>query len=741
MATMIRRSGFAAYDEIGLMVALIAEGLPEWPDSLATVEDAALGTMEAAYLAELVAMDADEANADPTVYATLADHVVALRNEALTRMTAAPVADPPEPAPVIEPAPAAVDEDARAAAFAAARALLTPEPDPGATVEPSAGITREDLVAAVAAGAEAGARAVMPAVTAAITAATALPPSGTDPGRPVGARDLGRFHTPTAITPHQEPTRARARLVASVDAHINGQQISAGRTEITDIAMLRDMMIDRARDLGVAQGVSDEKVVLASAVVDWPEERDLRNLDWVEQRRKILAVCGPEAVGVDPFTGKEALIASGGLAAPVEPYYPQIVIAQGARPVQAALPTFVAERGGIRLVQPPTLATLLAATTTGLYADGVTATSTSLVSATAAFNAGDAGRPVVNAGTSTFIPAGTIIATVTNGTTVVLSQATTGTGSAQSFYLPGRNPNSLGPPVGLVTAAQDAAGPPNFPKYTYDVPIGTQVEFDVYSIYTSLQYANLTARTFPEQVEANIRLADALAARVGDTAMLDIMTNYSTLLTGAKTFGSARQLLGQIAHSAAFLRNTQRMDPRAVLHCGMPAWVIDNMRQDYLNSLIGGGQNWGLSDDEIGGWFEQERLMPFFYQDGPTDITQLFATSGITAATNTGANSATPMAIPDWPFTGSSSTFRNRVVSYLFPEGVWLGLTTGELVLGLVRDSILNSQNRFRSFQEEWETPAFVGGIGQTVRTVHSVFADGSFAAATTVALGVGSGL
>lgn len=56
-------------------------------------------------------------------------------------------------------------------------------------------------------------------------------------------------------------------------------------------------------------------------------------------------------------------------------------------------------------------------------ADGVTNTDTSLVSATAAFVAGDVGRNVWGAG----IPANTFIKSVTNGTTVVLTQATTAT--------------------------------------------------------------------------------------------------------------------------------------------------------------------------------------------------------------------------------------------------------------------------------------------------------------------------
>jgi len=58
-------------------------------------------------------------------------------------------------------------------------------------------------------------------------------------------------------------------------------------------------------------------------------------------------------------------------------------------------------------------------------ADGATATSTALTSATAAFTSTDVGSLVIGEG----IVAGTTISSVTNGTTVVLSQATTATAS------------------------------------------------------------------------------------------------------------------------------------------------------------------------------------------------------------------------------------------------------------------------------------------------------------------------
>jgi hypothetical protein len=54
--------------------------------------------------------------------------------------------------------------------------------------------------------------------------------------------------------------------------------------------------------------------------------------------------------------GKEAIVASGGICAPVTPYYGLMELSVPSRPVRDALPRFNADRGGIRYAIPPTLA-------------------------------------------------------------------------------------------------------------------------------------------------------------------------------------------------------------------------------------------------------------------------------------------------------------------------------------------------------------------------------------------------
>jgi hypothetical protein len=60
-------------------------------------------------------------------------------------------------------------------------------------------------------------------------------------------------------------------------------------------------------------------------------------------------------------TREDALTAAGGLCAPVAPYYDTFVASDDHRPVRDALPGFEAERGGVTVTPPPTIADLTGA--------------------------------------------------------------------------------------------------------------------------------------------------------------------------------------------------------------------------------------------------------------------------------------------------------------------------------------------------------------------------------------------
>jgi hypothetical protein len=84
---------------------------------------------------------------------------------------------------------------------------------------------------------------------------------------------------------------------------------------------------------------------------NFPEERTLHSSDWQANAEKIKAVGSPY-LGDE---GIEALVASGGFCAPLEPIYTMPQLASRDRPVRDALPNFRAQRGGINVPTPTTI--------------------------------------------------------------------------------------------------------------------------------------------------------------------------------------------------------------------------------------------------------------------------------------------------------------------------------------------------------------------------------------------------
>ncbi len=103
----------------------------------------------------------------------------------------------------------------------------------------------------------------------------------------------------------------------------------------------------------------EEKLLIASAQFNFPEERRLVDGDHANNVKKIRAIGSP-------YLGNEssrALTASGGLCAPLTPLYDIPDLAVTDRPVRDALPSFQAERGGISVPSVSTIGDITSAIT------------------------------------------------------------------------------------------------------------------------------------------------------------------------------------------------------------------------------------------------------------------------------------------------------------------------------------------------------------------------------------------
>jgi hypothetical protein len=271
--------------------------------------------------------------------------VESARAEQAARLAAVAAETPAEP-DVIDVEPVAeeeVDLDAAAAAIAA-RATAASE-----TEEPEAEVEEEP--AEVEPEAEA---AVVPAAVPAVVAAAEVP-------APLPAAPPVRLAAPArarSAAPADRPAEERA---VSLTASAGGLGFDIGQS--IDMADVSGMMMRRRKDFGrIAPGTKGDKVPIA--MFDWRdvygEDRVLSEGDGLGNMTKIERVIDPEIIRAT-FTQRRdggSLVAAGGLCAPVTPYYGLQMISAAMRPVRASLPSFNADRGGIRAAAPASIASV-----------------------------------------------------------------------------------------------------------------------------------------------------------------------------------------------------------------------------------------------------------------------------------------------------------------------------------------------------------------------------------------------
>ena len=155
-----------------------------------------------------------------------------------------------------------------------------------------------------------------------------------------GAEALSRL-VPDGVAPQPE--------VASVGAPLVASNAVPGLAEGTtlDRASLATAIAKKRHGMNNASAGSYERIVLATAQSDMPnkvsggaEENfavfDRVATEWRQSRKQ-----------------QTALVASGGNCAPLEPSYEFFRLAEPLNPVESALPTVEAPRGGIRFITPP----------------------------------------------------------------------------------------------------------------------------------------------------------------------------------------------------------------------------------------------------------------------------------------------------------------------------------------------------------------------------------------------------
>jgi chemotaxis protein histidine kinase CheA len=154
----------------------------------------------------------------------------------------------------------------------------------------------------------------------------------------VSTDETSNIEVPADRRPAVQASAATVAITAGAD--IPGY--TAG-SEVSDMKEVASLMAKRLHGFRNVNGGNGEQHIVASFATSFPEERTLTT-DVESNWAKIQAVTSPEA-----------LVASGGHAAPFEVKYDIFGLGTTARPVRDCLPKFQANRGGIRFVTPPVL--------------------------------------------------------------------------------------------------------------------------------------------------------------------------------------------------------------------------------------------------------------------------------------------------------------------------------------------------------------------------------------------------
>jgi len=264
--------------------------------------------------------------------------------------------------------------------------------------------------------------------------------------------------------------------------------------------------------------------------------------------------------------------------------------------------------------------------------------------------------------------------------------------------------------LGIWTVTDDAADP-LVPKTCAIIDCPDVAEAVVYSTYLCLQYPNFSARFDREWVDATTRAAMIAWARFAENQLLSRILAGSKLIYQDTVVAATRDVLVAIDKTVAYYRNRHRLDSMVPLRMIMPRWVLDLFRADMARGFPGDLDALAIADATIMGWFRARGVNVTFHLDGLAGAT----VNSQVIPNQFYANVAAGSVIPE---------FIDKIDAVLFAEGDWLFLDGGTLDLGLVRDSTLNSLNRYQQFVENFEGVAFNGV--ESLRMVLQVFPRGA---------------
>ena len=270
--------------------------------------------------------------------------------------------------------------------------------------------------------------------------------------------------------------------------------------------------------------------------------------------------------------------------------------------------------------------------------------------------------------------------------------------------------NSAGGAITTITEANDALGGTFATKTCQDLdcPVYTEVPVDI--IAHCRDFGNLNAMAWPEMIELQNELTMAALARTTESLMLARIKAQSVNVTnGAETLGALIYLIDGIVKAKFGIQGRLRMDVNSQFRVLLPRILPDLLALDTVQTPNEGRFN---SANDLVMYLQGYGINPVFYLD--TD--------------GTGDSQ-----IPDSSqAAGALDGLPDHIQWAIYPEGAFIGVDSGSLELGIVRDSTLNSTNDFQIFGERFRNVARLAPAQGAYWVTSDLCANGNFPPAGT---------
>ena len=181
---------------------------------------------------------------------------------------------------------------------------------------------------------------------------------------------INDFSAPAENTPENKGAEVERKTV-TITAGADVKNFAAG-SEMPGLKAVAQALLDRRKGMGRTSGGDGEQALVASFSYRdfYNDNQTLTSLDIEGNIEKVQAVVAALQVAAEP----DAIVAAGGLYGPVETVYDIYEMGETTvRPVKASLPSFNAERGGVRFMTPPAMADLEGAVSIWTLEDDIAA--------------------------------------------------------------------------------------------------------------------------------------------------------------------------------------------------------------------------------------------------------------------------------------------------------------------------------------------------------------------------------